>query len=440
MPQNYHVVSRNDSTKTLRSRPLAQALAKDGQLILPLLELLNTAETAIDDLIDVMGRATIEAVLLMSAAEVAGPRQQGKKTDRDVVYHGLQRGRVKLKDRQLQVEKPRLRHRKSAEGQPGEVEIPAYAAINAGGDRLAARMLEILIGGVSTRRYASVITEMADTVGVSKSQVSRTTIEAGAEVLKALAEKTFHAVELLAVWIDGIQLGQWHVVCAVGVDPEGNKHVLGIREGATENTEVVKSLLQDLVARGLDPKQRRLFILDGAKALRAGVKAVFGDDAKVQRCRNHKMRNVTGHLPKDQVAQARSTLRAAFKLGSKQGRKKLEQYAGWLEKDWPSAAASLREGLDELFTIDELDLPPQLKRCLGTTNIIDNSHSAARQRMARVKNWQSGEMAVRWLAVAFEASSKGFRRVMGYKSLWILKANLKANSDQEVVESEVKAG
>lgn len=440
MPQNYHFVSRNDSTKTLRSRPLAQALAKDGQLILPLLELLNTAETAIDDLIDVMGRATIEAVLLMSAAEVAGPRQQGKKTDRDVVYHGFQQGRVKLKDRQLQVEKPRLRHRKSAEGQPGEVEIPAYAAINAGGDRLAARMLEILIGGVSTRRYANVITEMADTVGVSKSQVSRTTIEAGAEVLKALAEKTFHAVELLAVWIDGIQLGQWHVVCAVGVDPDGNKHVLGIREGATENTEVVKSLLQDLVTRGLDPKQRRLFILDGAKALRAGVKAVFGDDAKVQRCRNHKMRNVTGHLPKDQEAQARSTLRAAFKLGGKQGRKKLEQYAGWLEKDWPSAAASLREGLDELFTIDELDLPPQLKRCLGTTNIIDNSHSAARQRMARVKNWQSGEMAVRWLAVAFEASSKGFRRVMGYKSLWILKANLNTISDQEVIESEVKVG
>ena len=444
MPQNYHVVSRNDSTKTLRSRPLAQALAKDGQLILPLLELLNTAETAIDDLIDVMGRATIEAILVMSAAEVAGPRQQGKKTDRDVVYHGSQQGRVKLKDRQLQVEKPRLRRRKSAkdstEGQPGEVEIPAYAAINAGGDRLAARMLEILIGGVSTRRYANVITEMADTVGVSKSQVSRTTIEAGAEVLKALAEKTFHTIELLAVWIDGIQLGQWHVVCAVGVDPEGNKHVLGIREGATENAEVVKSLLEDLVARGLDPKQRRLFILDGAKALRAGVKAVFGDDAKVQRCRNHKMRNVIGHLPKDQEAQARSTLRAAFKLGGKQGRRKLEQYAGWLEKDWPSAAASLREGLDELFTIDDLDLPPMLKRCLGTTNIIDNSHSAARQRIARVKNWQSGEMAVRWLAVAFDASSKGFRRVMGYKSLWILKANLNANSDQEVIESEVKVG
>lgn len=108
---------------------------------------------------------------------------------------------------------------------------------------------------------------------------------------------------------------------------------------------------------------------------------MFGDDAKVQRCRNHKMRNVTGHLPKDQEAQARSTLRAAFKLGGKEGRRKLEQYAGWLEKDWPSAAASLREGLDELFTIDDLDLLPMLKRCLGTTNIIDNPHSAARHRI-----------------------------------------------------------
>ena len=440
MSQNYHVLSRNDSTKTLQSKPFAQMLAKDGQLILPLLELLNTAETAIEDLIDVVGRATIEAILVMSAAEVAGPRQQGKKTGRDVVYHGSQQGRVKLKDRQLQVQKPRLRRRTPAEGQSGEVEIPAYAMMNAGGERLAARILEILIGGVSTRRYANVITEMADTVGVSKSQVSRTTIEAGAEVLKALAEKTFHNLELLAVWIDGIQLGQWHVVCDVGVDPEGNKHVLGIREGATENTEVVKSLLEDLVARGLDPKQRRLFVLDGAKALRAGVKAVFGDDAKVQRCRNHKMRNVTGHLPKEQQDQAKSTLRAAFKLGGKEGRKKLEQYAGWLEKDWPSAAASLREGLDELFTIDDLDLPPMLKRCLGTTNIIDNSHSAARQRMARVKHWQSGEMAVRWLAVSFDASSKGFRRVMGYQSLWILKTNLNTNLDQEAIESEVKVG
>ena len=208
MSKNYHVVSRDDSTKPLQSKPLAQMLAKDGQLILPMLDLLETAQFAVDDLIDVMGRATIEAVLLMSAAEVAGPRQQGKKTNRDVVYHGSQQGRVNLKDRQLQVQKPRLRRRKPAEGQSGEVEIPAYAAINSGGERLANRMLEILIGGVSTRRYANVITEMVDTVGVSKSQVSRATIEAGAEVLKALAEKTFHDLELIAVWIDGLQIGQ----------------------------------------------------------------------------------------------------------------------------------------------------------------------------------------------------------------------------------------
>ena len=440
MPRNYQVVGNDDRAKTLQSRPLAEFLAREGQLILPMLDLINNAQTAIDDLIDVMGRATIEAVLLMSAAEIAGPRQQGKKTDRKVVYHGSQQGRVKLKDRQLQVQKPRLRRRKSAkdgtDGQPGEVEIPAYAAINAGGDRLAARMLEIIIGGVSTRRYANVITEMADTVGVSKSQVSRTTIEAGEAVLKELAERKFHDIELLAVWIDGIQLGDWHVVCAVGVDAVGNKHVLGLREGATENAEVVKSLLEDLVERGLDPKQRRLFILDGAKALRAGVKAVFGGDAKVQRCRNHKMRNVMGHLPKEQQHQTRVTMRAAFRLGGKKGKEQLEQYARWLERQWPDVAGSLREGLDELFTIDDLDLPRSLKRCLGTTNIIDNSHSAARQKLGRVKRWQSGQMALRWMAVAYDVSSRNFKRLMGHKDLWILKANLEAIEEEKSAVAE----
>ncbi len=132
------------------------------------------------------------------------------------------------------------------------------------------------------------------------------------------------------MWIDGILLGHWHVVCAVGVDLEGNNHVLGIREGATENAEVVKSLLEDLVARGLDPTQRRLFILDGAKALRAVVKAVFGVDAKVQRSRNHKMRNVTGHLPKDLAAQARSTMRAALRgVASRAARSWNNTPTGW---------------------------------------------------------------------------------------------------------------
>jgi putative transposase len=423
MSEPYHVVSRADRRGTLDPRQLAAVLARDGQLLLPLLDLIEHAEAAVDDLIDVMGRATIEAVLLMSAQQAAGPKQQGKKTDRQVIYHGSQTGRVALKERQLRVTKPRLRKKAAQPGEPGEVEVPAYEAMQKD-TRLADRMLDILINGVSTRRYEHVLPEMAETVGVSKSQVSREAIEAGERLLKELAERDFSGTDILAVWIDGLQLGSYHVICAVGVDAQGNKHVLGLREGATENAVVAKALLEELVARGLDPTRRRLFVIDGAKALRTAIDAVFGGDTPVQRCRNHKIRNVTGYLPRDQHEQAKATLKASFKLDAKEGMAQIEQYATWLEREHPDAASSLREGLEEMFTINRLGLPSKLRRCLGTTNLIDNGHSAARDRMRRVKHWQSGAMALRWTAAAFDAASQGFRRIMGHEHLWMLKAAL----------------
>ena len=418
---------------------MAALLAREGQLLLPLLDLIEHAEAAIDDLIDVMGRATIEAVLLMSAEAVAGPKQQGKKADRDIAYHGTQPGRVALKERQLRVSKPRLRKKRPELGESGEVEIPAYEALRKDG-RLADRMLAILLDGVSTRRYEGVLPEMAETVGVSKSQVSRETIEAGERLLKDLAERDLSGLELLAIWIDGLQLGSHHVICAVGVDAQGNKHVLGLQEGATENAAVAKALLEELVRRGLDPARPRLFVIDGSKALRAAIDAVFGTDQLVQRCRNHKQRNVVSHLPKDQQAQALATMRAAFRLEAAEGMAKLEQYASWLEREWPGAAASLREGLSELFTVNRLGLTSALRRCLGTTNLIDNGHSAARERMRRVKYWQSGEMALRWTAAAFEAASKSFRRIMGHKDLWMLKAVLDERDRDRRLARQAAAG
>jgi transposase-like protein len=375
----------------------------------------------------------------MSAAGVAGPKQQGKRADRDVVYHGSQPGTVALKERQLRVTKPRLRRKQPRPGEAGEVEVPAYEAMKKDG-RLADRMLEILVNGVSTRRYEAVLPEMAETVGVSKSQVSRAAIEAGERLLKEMAERDLKGLELLAIWIDGIQLGGHHVICAVGVDAEGKKHVLGLREGATENAAVATAVLEDLVRRGLDPNRSRLFVIDGAKALRSAIDAVLGADQRVQRCRNHKHRNVLSHLPKDQHAQALATMRAAWKLEASEGTAKLQQYASWLQREWPGAAASLREGLEELFTINRLELTSSLRRCLGTTNLIDNGHSAARDRMHRVKNWQSGEMALRWTAAAFDAASKGFRRVMGHKDLWMLKAVLDERSRDKHLAPQAVTG
>lgn len=306
-------------------------------------------------------------------------------------------------------------------------------------ERLADRMLDIMMAGVSTRRYAEVLPEMAEQVGISKSQVSREFIDAGERLLKQLAERDFSERDLIVIYLDGVQFGPYHVICAVGVDTQGEKHVLGFREGATENAEVAKALLEELVTRGVSPFRKRLFVIDGSKALRKAIDQVFGEGNPIQRCRNHKVRNVIGHLPKDQHDQARSTLKAAFKLDADEGMAKIEQYATWLDRDWPAAAGSLREGLSELFTINRLGLPSPLRRCLGTTNLIDNSHSALRERTRRVKHWQNGTMALRWAAAAFEAASDNFRRIMGHQHLWMLKAALDEQAHDQQLAQETKA-
>jgi transposase-like protein len=280
---------------------------------------------------------------------------------------------------------------------------------------------------------------MAAQCGLSKSQISREFIEAGARLLKDLAERDFSETDILVVYVDGLQFGGYHVICAVGVDDGGHKHVLGFREGATENAEVATALLEDLTSRGLSPFRQRLFVIDGSKALRKAIDQVFGKENPVQRCRNHKVRNVLGHLPKDQHDQAKATMKAAFKLDADEGIAKLKQYASWLERDWPSAAASLQEGLTELFTINRLGLPSKLRRCLGTTNLIDNSHSAVRERTRRVKHWANGSMALRWTAAAFAATEKNFRRIMGHEHLWMLKAALDESPTDQQLAQEMKA-
>ncbi len=431
MRRSYQVAERKDS------QALSEFLASEGQLLLPMVQLIEDAELAVDEVIDVVGRATIEAVLQLSAERVAGRKQRGKRgSDGMASWHGSQPGVVSLAERKLRVTKPRLRQK--GVGRGGEVEVPAYEAMRSG--RLGERMLEILLSGVSTRRYKDVLPEMADAVGISKSQVSRETIEAGERVLKDLAERRFEDKDLLIIYIDGVQFGSHHVLGAVGVDSEGRKHVLGLREGASENAIVVVGLLEELVERGVKPDRRRLFVIDGAKALRKAIDQVYGSDNPIQRCRNHKIRNVLGHLPDEQQDQVNSAMRAAFKLDGTEGMKRLEQQALWLEHDHPSAAASLREGLSEMFTINRLGLPAELRRCLGSTNLIDSTHSGVRQKTKRITNWQSGSMVLRWAAAAFMATEQRYRRILGYRQLWILKAHLDQPKQQQEVADERKAG
>jgi putative transposase len=422
--KGYQVAGVKDSEK------LASFLAKEGQQLLPFVGLIEGAKLAIDELIDVMGRATVEAVLVLSAQGVAGPKGQGRRKGSDVYWHGNQRGMVALSNRKLRVQKPRLRRKGSHAG--GELEVPAYEAMQLD-TRLGQRMLEILMAGVSTRRYERVLPAMAETVGVSKSSVSREFIEASEAELKRLCERRFDELDILIVYIDGQAFGDWSVITAVGVDVEGRKHVLGVAEGATENGVVAKGLLEDLVARGVKPGRRRLFVIDGAKALRQAIYAVYGDTNPVQRCRTHKVRNVLGYLPDDRKDWMRAVMKGAYRLDADEGIAKLKKEAERLQDEHPSAAASLLEGLEETFTVNRLGVPPKLRRCLVTTNVIENWHSGVRRATRRVSRWKDGKMVLRWAASAFLDVEKRYRRIMGHEDLWTLKSIL---DDKKVDEKK----
>ena len=266
MRKGYQIASKKDSGR------LRQFLAQQGQALLPMVELIEQGRLAVEELVGQLGRAALEAVLLVSAEQVAGPAHPGRPGNA-IRRHGRQGGVVALGAQRVRVQKPRLRRRGGGEG--AEVAVPAYAAMQ-NDQGLQGRLLSILLRGVSTRDYQQVLPEMADRCGVSKSALSRQFQEASAAALQRLCERRFDEVDLLILYLDGKDFGGHQIVYAVGVDTEGRKHVLGITEGATENAVVVTRLLEDLVDRGVRPDRRRLFVIDGSKALRKAIDQVYG--------------------------------------------------------------------------------------------------------------------------------------------------------------------
>ena len=411
MKKTYHIVNREEKSAAASIEQFAKS---NGQLLLPLIELITEARMAVDDVISSVGRKTIETILRLSAEQVAGARTPGKSSG-EIRWHGSQNGRVALADRQLKVKRPRLRHK-----QEGEVKVPAYEALQEN-SATAQRMIGALLRGVSTRQYEEVLPEMADTAGVSRSTISRQAMEGSAEQLRQLRDRRWDQTELLAIYIDGQRFGDHHVISAVGIDREGAKQVLGIQLGATENAAAVKLLLTGLREQGLRTDQRYLFVIDGAKALRAGIEEVFGSDQPVQRCRNHKMRNVLDELPREQQPRVVNLMRAAWKVtDADEGIKRLEGLARFLEHDYESAARSLREGMAEMFTIQKLKLPPSLYKCLGTTNVIESPQSGVQKRTSNVTRWRTGDMVERWVASAWLLTEKHFRKVIGHRDFWAL--------------------
>jgi transposase-like protein len=242
-------------------------------------------------------------------------------------------------------------------------------------------------------------------------------------------ERSFQDLDILAVWIDGIEIAGHHVLAAVGLDDEGKKHLLGLVAGSSENAQVVKDLLGSLAARGIDAAKQRLFVIDGSRALRSAIREIYGQAALIQRCRTHKVRNVLERLPDAHLsAQVKAVMHAAYQLEAKEGIAKLRQQAAWLKREHADAAASVLEGVEETFTVNTLGLPPALVRPLASTNIIESPNRRVRELTAKVSRWRDVDMVLRWSAAGFLEAEKSFRRIQGYRQLWILKMALRGTN------------
>jgi len=281
--------------------------------------------------------------------------------------------------------------------------------------------MEQMVLGVSTRNYKRSLEELPDELGAhgdSKSATSRRFVAATQENLDAWLNRALSELKLAVVMIDGIEVAEHVVIVALGIDENGQKHLLGLWQGATENSAVCEALLNDLVARGVDAEQSYLFVIDGSKALRKAIREIFGSRGIVQRCQVHKTRNVLDHLPKSLQTSVGKTMHDAYRSSSKQtARKCLQNLAAQLEQDYPDAAASLREGLEETITLKDWKMPVWLERTLSTTNAIENLNGAIRRITRNVKRWRDGTMIKRWVATALFEAQRGFRRLRGHKGL-----------------------
>ena len=377
-----------------------------------------------------VGLGVLHELLEQEIEEIVGPK--GKHNpDRRAVRHGCEDGQVTLGGRRTRLRRPRAR---TVEGE--EVPLATYAHF-ASRDPLSGVIVEQMLAGVSTHRFARTREPVGRRVteeerSVSKSSVSRAFISRTRDQLQALMSRDLSDLRLAVLMIDGIDLKGRTNVVALGITTEGEKYALGLWEGSTENAAVAQSLLADLVDRGLDTDQGVLVVIDGARALRKAVRTVLGEHTPVQRCIRHKERNVLDHLPEQDKDVVQRRLRGAWALKSyRSAQSTLTQLAEELAHTHPGAAASLREGMEETLTTIRLGIKGELKRTLQSTNPCESMIECIRRTTGNVKRWQNGDMALRWTAAGMLEAERNFARVRGYTDL----AELAIHIEREVTHA-----
>ena len=387
----------------------------DGQVTmempLPLAAVMMGMPQAIREVAEDMGILLMSAVMESECEKIAGPKGM-RNPQRTANWWGSEIGSVCYDGQKVLMERPRLRGKNNK-----EISLDTYKALQStkGMSEMISRRVVL---GLSDRKYEEAIGGFLKGYGIKKSSVSRHFVKATSEQMREFMERDLSARNLCAIFIDGIDFKGHLLIVALGLDKDGKKHVMGLREGATENREVCMGLLDDMERRGLSMNSNYLFVLDGAKALRSAVARKFGVQVQVQRCQQHKRRNVLQHLPKEHQQSIDARMKAAYNMnGYEEAKHSLELTAKYLDRLNPSAAASLREGLEETLTVHRLGVKGLLRKTLCSTNAIESCFSVTRTITDRVKRWQNGGMVQRWAVAALLRAEKKFRKIKGYKDI-----------------------
>jgi transposase-like protein len=378
------------------------------------------------ELVTRSGLKVLGAMLEEDRTAVCGPRY-AHEPDRPASRAGTVRGEVVLGGRKVAIQRPRVRTA------AGEVPLPTFQTVSQR-DPLDRRVVEQMLVGVATRQYARSLEALPADMpsrGTSKSAVSRRFVAKTQAQLESWQARPLDDLALAVLLLDGVHVGEHCLIVALGVTEDGTKHALGLWDGSTENSTVCQSLLANLQSRGLRTDRSLLVILDGSKALHKAVRMMFGEAALVQRCQIHKLRNVLDHLPERQRPWVKAILHRAYRQDDVATAKRLLQdLARRLDGEYPSAAESVREGLEETLTIIGLHLSPALRRALSTTNAAESLISRTRHVKRNVKRWRGGQMVLRWAAAGILEAAKGFRRLKGHKEMPTLVAALRARDQQ----------
>ena len=393
----------------------AASNGKPIQLSFATADIAALTQQSLGELLRTVGKLFLATVMEDEVEQLVGKRSK-RSEQRQAYRWGKESGYCIIDGQRVPIDRPRVRSRQHNREIPlGSYELFQKASL------IEETVWHKIMHGLTMRNYKEVVQQFSDAYGLEKSTTSEHFIRASRVKLEQLMDRSLEHVPLAVMVVDGTIFQGEHLIVAIGIDREGRKLVLGLRQGAVENAAVVGSLLGELASRGVDFNQPRLYIVDGSKAIRAAIQRYAGEAAFLQRCQVHKIRNVAEHLPEQQRGMVQCRMRAAYlKQEAADARQALYQLYDELLEVNPSAAGSLMEGLEDTLTVLELGITPKLRRSLSSTNCIESGFSIVERICQQVKRWHGSDHRLRWVGSGLLYAESRWNRILGYRHMAVL--------------------